>query len=232
MKNARILFLIPILTILLLIVRDSAIQKESGSIIDASQQTSPQQAGQFADSQNDRISQDIGKTSVFYAPFDRISERATKKPFGIFITPRNSPVQPERFRGYHVGTDFETFPEEKDADVPIYAITDGKILMKKPASGYGGVLVESGTYNSSSITIIYGHLNLDSISKKVGNSLSQGEQIGILGKGYSPETDGERKHFHLGIHTGKEINILGYVSNEEALKDWIDPMILLTSDSE
>ena len=33
--------------------------------------------------------------------------RITKKPFGIFITTQNSPVQPERFSGYHTGVDVE-----------------------------------------------------------------------------------------------------------------------------
>ncbi|MGE5392302.1 MAG: hypothetical protein ACM3NH_00970 [Candidatus Saccharibacteria bacterium] len=33
-------------------------------------------------------------------------ERVTKKPFGIFVSPGHSPVDPERFRGYHTGTDF------------------------------------------------------------------------------------------------------------------------------
>jgi hypothetical protein len=37
----------------------------------------------------------------FVAPLDRASGRVTKKPFGIFVTPQNSPVQPERFRGFH-----------------------------------------------------------------------------------------------------------------------------------
>jgi hypothetical protein len=72
---------------------------------------------------------------------------------------------------------------------------------------------------------------LNSINKKVGDSLSRGEQFGVLGKGHSPETDGERKHLHLGIHLGKEANILGYVPNKEALKGWINPMFFLTTNS-
>ena len=108
----------------------------------------------------------------FQSPIDRAGERVTKKPFGIFITPQNSPVHPERFSGYHTGTDFETFPDEQNIDVPIYAITSGKIIAKKSASGYGGVLVESATINGSPVTIIYGHLKLASINKKTGDTLS------------------------------------------------------------
>ena len=160
------------------------------------------------------------------APIDRAGERVTKKPFGIFITPQNSPVSPERFSGFHTGTDFETFPEEANVDVPIHAITDGKILAKEWVSGYGGVLVESGQINNQSVTIIYGHLNLTSINKKTGDNLAAGEKIGVLGKGYSQQTDGERKHLHLGIHKGTAVNILGYVNNKSGLGGWIDPISL------
>jgi hypothetical protein len=58
-----------------------------------------------------------------------LKERDSIRPFGIYITKQNSPVQPERFTGYHAGTDFETFPEEKDTDVVINAICDGKLSM-------------------------------------------------------------------------------------------------------
>jgi murein DD-endopeptidase MepM/ murein hydrolase activator NlpD len=167
----------------------------------------------------------------FQMPIDRAGERITKKPFGIFITPQNSPVHPERFSGYHTGTDFETFPEEADTDVPIYAITNGKVIEKRWVSGYGGVLIESAVYNNSPITIIYGHLNLESINKNAGDTLAAGEKIGTLGKGYSQETDGERKHLHLGIHKGSGIDVRGYVNDKTKLSDWIDAMTILSSNS-
>lgn len=158
------------------------------------------------------------------APLDRSGERVTKKPFGIFITPQNSPVKPEKFRGYHTGTDFEIFPEELNADVPVRAICDGKIAQKKYASGYGGVLVESCELDGAPITVVYGHLKLASIAKKTGDDLAKGEEIGILGKAYSAETNGERKHLHLGVHKGTSINIFGYVPKEADLSEWIDPV--------
>lgn len=160
--------------------------------------------------------------SPFSAPLDRAGERITKKPFGLFVTPQNSPVQPEKFRGYHTGTDFETFPEEASADVPVRAICDGKLLVARTASGYGGVAVESCKLNDQPITVIYGHLKLASITKKSGDSLAQGENIGVLGKGYSAQTDGERKHLHLGIHRGGGVSLLGYVQKQSDLSQWID----------
>ncbi len=164
----------------------------------------------------------VKNASGFLPPLNRASERVTKKPFGIFITSQNSPVSPEKFYGYHTGTDFEIFPEELNVDVPVSAICDGKLALKKYASGYGGVAVESCSLDGASVTIIYGHLKLASINFKVGEKISAGDELGILGANDSPETDGERKHLHLGVHKGTSINILGYVQAKSALSDWID----------
>lgn len=70
--------------------------------------------------------------------------------------------------------------------------------------------------------MIYGHLKLASIKSSLGQELAQGQQIGILGKGYGQETDGERKHLHLSIHKGETVDIKGYVQNPEELNNWID----------
>ncbi len=153
--------------------------------------------------------------------------RVTKKPFGIYVTPQNSPVSPEKFTGFHTGIDFETTPTEQNIDVAVYAICDGKLLMKKYATGYGGVAVESCTIDKNPVTVIYGHLRESSISPNIGQTLTAGQQIAVLGTGYSSETDGERKHLHLGIHKGTDINILGYVQKQSDLAAWIDPLLVL-----
>ena len=163
--------------------------------------------------------------SGFVPPLPSAALRVTKKPFGIYITPQNSPIQPEKFRGYHTGADFEIFPTELNAAVPVSAICDGKLILKEYASGYGGVAVEACTLNNAPVTVIYGHLKLASIGAKVGDKLSASEALGILGANKSVETDGERKHLHLGIHKGAGINILGYVQSKAALADWIDPCL-------
>jgi hypothetical protein len=155
-------------------------------------------------------------------PISRYSERITKKPFGIKISPEESPVQPEKFSGYHTGTDFEIFSDELNADVEISAICDGKIIIKRFATGYGGILVQTCTINNSDMTVVYGHLKLTSIKAAINDTLNKGDEIGLLGDAYSTETDGERKHLHLGIHKGKEINILGYVQTQKELDGWID----------
>lgn len=164
-------------------------------------------------------------TSGWFAPLDRAKERVTKKYFGIFITPAASPVQPEKFRGYHAGTDFEIFPEELNAKVDVQAICDGKLILKKSASGYGGIAVQSCTQNNQPVTVVYGHLKLTSISQDAGADLKAGDTLGQLGAAYSSETDGERKHLHLGIHKGSGVNILGYVQAKSELSGWIDPCL-------
>jgi hypothetical protein len=161
----------------------------------------------------------------FQPPLERSGERVTKKPFGIYITKENSPIQPERFNGFHTGADFEIFPEELNVDVSVKAVCSGTLKLKETASGYGGVAVQNCELNSEAITVIYGHLKLSSITKTVGENLTAGETLGILGAGYSTETDGERKHLHLSFHKGTSTDIKGYVSLESQLSDWVDPCI-------
>ncbi|PJA64667.1 MAG: hypothetical protein CO159_01905, partial [Candidatus Portnoybacteria bacterium CG_4_9_14_3_um_filter_40_10] len=115
-----------------------------------------------------------------------------------------------------------TFSDEQNIDVPIYAICSGPLLTKRTATGYGGIAVQACKLNDEDITVIYGHLRLASISSGIGQELKAGDKLAVLGAGFSQETDGERKHLHLGIHKGTAINILGYVQNPAELQNWID----------
>lgn len=160
-------------------------------------------------------------------PIANALARVSKKPFGLKVSPSNSPVSPERFAGYHTGVDFETTEAEQNTAVPIYAICSGQLSVKKQASGYGGVAVQSCEINKQVVTVVYGHLQLASISAQVGQELKAGDVLGILGKGYSSETDGERKHLHLSIHLGQQLVFLGYVQQEVDLSAWLDPLDLL-----
>lgn len=159
----------------------------------------------------------------FISPLSNPSARITKKSFGTYITPATSPVQPEKFSGYHTGVDFEILPGEENADVAVKAMCDGELLQKRFASGYGGVVVVSAVLDNQPVTIVYGHLRLSSIKAEAGDTIKAGETIGFLGNSYSKETDGERKHLHLSIYKGAEVNIRGYVKSKELLNDWIDP---------
>lgn len=169
----------------------------------------------------------VPRPDAIAPPLPDAARRVTKKPFGIFITPETSPVTPERFRGYHTGVDFETTSAEQDTDVPVSAICDGKLAMKKRAAGYGGVAVESCVLDGVPVTVIYGHVRLSSVTAREGDTLAAGRPFAVLGTGYGSETDGERKHLHLGIHKGTGIVILGYVQKKTDLDAWLDAASLL-----
>jgi hypothetical protein len=115
-------------------------------------------------------------------------------------------------------------------DVAVRAVCSGKLLRKEYATGYGGVAVESCEINNQIITVIYGHLKLASIKANTGDDLRVGDTLGVLGTAFSAETNGERKHLHLGIHKGSSINILGYVQNKADLSEWIDPCLYVCHD--
>lgn len=163
----------------------------------------------------------------FHFPIDGSDERVTKKTFWLNVSPKNSPVSPEKFTGYHTGADFETFPTEKDIEVTVRAICSGPLILKKWATGYGGVVVQKCELNKETVTVVYGHLKIDSVVPEVRAEFKTGDMLGTLGKWYSFETDGERKHLHLSIHKWPVINIRGYVATRGELSEWLDPVVYL-----
>lgn len=156
-------------------------------------------------------------------PLSSAEKRITKKPFGILISPQNSPISPEKFSGYHTGTDLEIFPEEINTDVEVRAICEGEILQKKKISGYGGVIIQSCVLDGEKVAVLYGHLKLSDASAEIGKTFLRGDRLAILGAGGSADTDGERKHLHLGIKKGDQIDARGYVSDKNELISWINP---------
>lgn len=176
---------------------------------------------------NTTITPPLAPTVV--VPITDFFNRITKKPFGIHITPATSPVQPEKFSGYHTGADAETTAAEKSIDVPIYAIANGTVVFVGHVNGYGGVVIIRHLVDGQTVTALYGHVRQSSIAIKVGKSVTMGQKIAVLGKGYSSETDGERKHLHLGIVKGATINYKGYVQTKSALSAWEDPVAWLNA---
>jgi len=162
--------------------------------------------------------------ALLTAPISDAASRVTIKPFGTFIEAGRSPVPNDRFSGFHVGVDFEAFAHEQDTDVPIFAVCDGPLLNKIMAKGYGGVALQTCVLEGREVTVIYGHIRLSSVSSEPKDFIKQGQQIAVLGTGGSEETDGVRKHLHLGIQTGSPDDIRGYVSDEELVHQWLDVM--------
>lgn len=160
-------------------------------------------------------------------PIQGFFSRVTKKPFGIYITPKTSPVQPEKFTGYHTGTDAETTSAEANIDIPIFSIAKGTVVFAGHVNGYGGVIMIRYTIDKETVTALFGHLRIASFTVKVGQSVSVGQKIALLGAGYTSETDGERKHLHFGIIKGTTITYRGYVSSKNQLSAWEDPVLWL-----
>ena len=166
------------------------------------------------------------KKAAIVFPIKEFKERITKKSFGIYITPETSPVQPERFRGYHAGVDVEY--GDTAGDVPVSAILAGNVIFSGRVSGYGGVVVIKHLIDNKNYLVLYGHLNPATLAAK-NTTVTSGQTIGILGEGGTAETDGERKHLHFAVYAGTDLNLKGYVQNKEELNKWIDPLTLFPS---
>ncbi|MBU1203259.1 M23 family metallopeptidase [Patescibacteria group bacterium] len=165
---------------------------------------------------------EIGKLIQPIAEFDK---RISKKPFSIYITPKDSPVQPEKFTGYHTGADVE-YSDMPDADITVHAIADGQVVRSGWVSGYGGMIAIRHNIEGKDYIVIYGHLKPDTLEKNESD-IKSNQVIGLLGQGYSYDTDGERKHLHFAIYTGTDINVQGYAQSQDELKKWLDPQKFL-----
>ncbi len=161
---------------------------------------------------------EIKNTERIFEPVNGFKTRIIKKPFGIFVTPKNSPIQPEKFIGYHTGVDVEFADEE--GEIEIRSICAGEVVLKRWVSGYGGTVVIKCQKNGVDYYLLYGHLKSDSITIK--NKIENGEKLGILGEGGTVETDYERKHLHFSIRINS-MDLRGYVQNQNELNNWINP---------
>ncbi len=159
---------------------------------------------------------------VFGHPISNPWSRVTKKPFGLHVTPATSPVDQDIFTGFHTGVDFEVSADEQDIDVPINAICSGPLKSKGWVKGYGGIAVQECSLGGEPISVVYGHLKLESIDAVAGQNLIVGQQVGVLGQGYTHEADGRRKHLHLGVYKSSTVNVRGYIAEEEELVQWVD----------
>lgn len=169
---------------------------------------------------------DAAVRSDFVWPLARATERITAKPFGILIDPRTSPVQPERFAGYHTGTDFEALPDDTQP-VVVHAICDGVVRVVQRVRGYGGVVVQECRLGDAPITVVYGHIIQSATTARVGDRVAAGDVLTTLGAPYSTDTDGERQHLHLGIHKTDAIVFAGYVPRADQLTAWMDATQLI-----
>ena len=161
----------------------------------------------------------------FHEPLHHSARRATPLSFGVYVTPdqeHNPITPPERFTGYHVGTDFEVTEDELDMDVTVTAICTGTGVFSGFVEGYGGLFVEECMIKGEDVIVLYGHMTREGLARK-GDAISAGQSIGLLAPARSVDSDGNRKHLHLGIRKGKQLDIRGYVQSEKDIALFIDP---------
>lgn len=158
------------------------------------------------------------QTASIVLPINQYGQRKTLKVFGEYIQ--------DRFTGYHVADDIEF--TDTDTAVPVKAIADGQVEVVQFVSGYGGFIRIKHTIDGQTIHSIYGHISLSSAAVKVGDQVDAGQFLANLGKGFSPETDGERKHLHFGLYAGNDERINGYEATPAAVSRWINPQDFFT----
>lgn len=163
-------------------------------------------------------------------PLDNTLNRASYKGFGQFFDKsfyvEKGGLFPNPFVGYHSGVDLEIFPEETEKNVPVYAISSGKISFIGSVSGYGGLILEK--IDNEDVTALYGHLKSENNIVKVGDQVETGEIIGYLGDGFSKDTGGERKHLHLGFYKGRDLYFKGYEQDDNIIQTkWLNPLDFL-----
>jgi len=166
----------------------------------------------------------------WYFPIQDFESRNQYKTFNQYIDKSfykgREALFPTQYTGYHVADDLEINSGEENQNIPIYAVSDGKITFTGSVSGYGGVILLN--IDNDSHTALYGHVRLGSLKVKAGDSVKAGQELAYLGNGFSNETGGERKHLHFGIYNGKGIYYRGYESSEATVQSkWIDPAAYL-----
>jgi len=172
----------------------------------------------------DSNEKEVEDSLIILEPIGGFKEKITKKYFGLFITPQTSPVQPDKFDGYHNGVDVEY--EGILQEISVRAITDGTVVFSDWVKGYGGVMVLNHTIDGKDYFVLYGHLDPQSMIKN-NIKVKAGDIIGVLGNDHSEETDGARKHLHFSVRPVENgLDFRGYVKTEEELAQWIDPLTL------
>lgn len=220
MSNKRQIVLF-ILLALLICVGIFALSQSLASIPSSNTQQHSDTSAQKVSSKNEVAKKK--PTPAYLSPTSEFEARITKKKFGSYITPATSPVQPERFSGYHTGVDVEFTDTTKD--VPVRAITNGIVTFSGFIGGYGGVILVTHKIENVSRTALYGHLDPASL-KSAGEKVKKGQTIGNLGDGQTQEADGERKHLHFAILTNTRQDFRGYVQTKSELASWLDPLSL------
>ncbi len=100
---------------------------------------------------------------------------------------------------YHCAEDYYG-----DPGLPVYAMTDGKVVYSGRMGGYGWLVIVN--HPDLNLYSLYGHLSPSRWSIRRGDEVAKGSLLGYLGDEY--ENGGSRKdplvpHLHFGIRVGQ-----------------------------
>lgn len=162
-----------------------------------------------------------------YYPISNYEKRLTFRRFGQTVTTNDMPTCGFPFQGIHNGDDLEAYEYEAKTIVPVYAVSQGKVVFKNYVDGYGGLLVIQTQLDNQDVLLNYGHVNISTAKVALDETVLPGQEIAFLGEGCSSETNGERKHLHFAIHKGTTLDLKGYLQTPEELENWFNPVELL-----
>lgn len=100
----------------------------------------------------------------------------------------------QRWGAMHLGIDIA-----KAGIVPIVAAYDGKVIRAQWNDGWGNYVVIEHVINGQKYASLYGHMRNDSLKVKVGDTVKQGQQIGLMGT--TGNSTGQ--HLHLEFYVGE-----------------------------
>ncbi|MFD4406638.1 peptidoglycan DD-metalloendopeptidase family protein [Nocardia sp. NPDC058499] len=104
--------------------------------------------------------------------------------------PVSSPFGP-RDGGHHAGADFAA-PE----GTPIVSATSGTVVAAGPADGFGNwIVIDSTDSDGSKVSAVYGHMEPDGVHVRVGDQVTTGTPIAIVGN--AGQSSGPHLHFEI-----------------------------------
>lgn len=166
-------------------------------------------------------------------PVERYFENQTLKGFDVLVDrayhERRRDLFPHnglrnQFTGFHAGADVEFYSgQDARSEIPVRAIANGEVIYVGTVPGYGGLVVVRH-HEPEVVTSLYGHVRLSDVRVRTGQRVTAGQTVAFLGKNFSAETSGARKHLHFGIHKGPALDFDGYEQTREHLRaEWYNP---------
>jgi len=132
-------------------------------------------------------------------------------------------VYNSKFRGYHLGEDWNWGKSGEDLGKPVYAVSNGKVRWAGNAgASWGGVvIIDHALPDGSRVTSMYAHLQN---VIPAGTIVKRGDKIGEVGPTPKGSTG---PHLHFEIRTDTSIGIgPGY---GKSCKGWTDPSTFIAS---